>query len=140
MLVTFVTGSIHCFSVFLVPFEARLNLPRADISLFYSFALIFLTISVLFGYLIYDRIKPAKMLFVSCVTAGLGLIVSAFANTWWSVFIGYSIGIGNLCHDIGSSGVFCASFRSTSTNLRVQNAMSSRSGSLAWLSSLRMMC
>lgn len=94
MLVTFVTGSIHCFSVFLVPFEELLNRPRADISLFYSFALIFLTVSVLFGHHVYHRIKPATMITLSCVGAGAGLILSAFSTRWWLGFLGYSVLFG----------------------------------------------
>ena len=94
MLVTLVTGSIHCFSVFLVPLESLLGLPRAQISLFYSLALIFLTLSVLFGYLVYERVKPATMIFLSCTTAGAGLALSAFSTTWWTVFFGYSFLFG----------------------------------------------
>jgi OFA family oxalate/formate antiporter-like MFS transporter len=94
MLVTFVTGSIHCFSVFLVPFEELLNRPRADISLFYSFALIFLTVSVLFGHHVYHRIKPATMITLSCAGAGAGLILSGFSTSWWLGFLGYSVLFG----------------------------------------------
>ena len=94
MLVTFVTGSIHCFSVFLTPFEVLLELPRANISLFYSFALVFLTVSVLFGYQIYDRAKPATLIVLACTSAGMGLVISAQASNWWSVFVGYSVLFG----------------------------------------------
>ena len=97
MLVTFVTGSIHAFSVFLVPLETLLQAPRAKVSLIYSFALIFLTISVLFGYLIYGRVRPATMIFLACLGAGIGLIISAQAINWWTLFFGYSVlfGIAN---------------------------------------------
>ena len=94
MLVTFVTGSIHCFSVFLSPFEGLLKMPRASISLFYSFALVFLTVSVLFGYQIYDRMKPATLIILACTCAGMGLVISAQASNWWSVFLGYSVLFG----------------------------------------------
>ena len=94
MLVTFVTGSIHCFSVFLVPFETRLALPRAQVSLFYSLALIFLTVAVLFGYLVYERVKPATLIFLACAVAGAGLALSVFATNWWGVFFGYSVLFG----------------------------------------------
>jgi hypothetical protein len=50
MLVTFVLGSVHAFSVFIVPLETRLQLPRSEISLIYSFALVALTLAVLLGY------------------------------------------------------------------------------------------
>lgn len=97
MLVTFVTGSIHSFSVFLVPFETLLQSSRAQVSLFYSFALVFLTISVLFGYRIYSLLRPPMMVACACGLAGLGLLLSATATTWFSVFIGYSVlfGIAN---------------------------------------------
>jgi MFS family permease len=94
MLVTFVTGSIHAFSVFLVPLESLLQLPRAQISLFYSFALVFLTGSVLFGYLIYPRIKPSAMVFLACSGAGIGLLLSAYGSTWLQIFFGYSVLFG----------------------------------------------
>ncbi len=94
MLVTFVTGSIHAFSVFLVPLETLLQAPRAKISLIYSFALIFLTVSVLFGYLVYGRIRPEIMIILACLGAGTGLIVSAQATNWWTLFWGYSLLFG----------------------------------------------
>lgn len=94
MLVTFVTGSIHAFSVFLIPLESLLQLPRAEISLFYSFALIFLTVSVLFGYRIYALVSPAIMIMIACTLTGVGLIVSAYGTTWWSIFFGYSVLFG----------------------------------------------
>ena len=53
MLVTFVLGSVHAFSVLLAPLEAKLGLPRAQISLVYSFALVAITLSVTVGYRIY---------------------------------------------------------------------------------------
>jgi len=59
MLVTFVLGSVHAFSVFIVPLEGLLHLPRSEISLIYSFALVSITISVLLGYRIYS-------LFMTC--------------------------------------------------------------------------
>ena len=94
MLVTFVTGSIHCFSVFLSPFEALLGMTRANISLFYSFALVFLTLSVLFGYKLYDKAKPPTLISLACLCAGIGLVLSAQATSWWSVFLGYSVLFG----------------------------------------------
>ncbi len=50
MLVTFVLGSVHAFSVFLVPLETLLQQTRSEISLIYSFAL---TLAVLLGYRAY---------------------------------------------------------------------------------------
>ena len=71
MLVTFVTGSIHAFSVLLAPLETLLALPRAEVSLFYSLALVFLTGSVLFGYLVYPRFSPPSFASLACTMAGV---------------------------------------------------------------------
>ena len=40
MLVTFVLGSVHAFSVLIVPLEQALGATRAEVSLIYSFALL----------------------------------------------------------------------------------------------------
>ena len=58
MLVTFVLGSVHAFSVFLAPLESQLGLPRSQISLIYSFALVAITLSVTLGYRIYSLLSP----------------------------------------------------------------------------------
>ena len=65
MLVTFVLGSVHAFSVFIAPLEALLRLPRAEISLIYSLALVALTVSVLVGYRIYHRLAPASLVLLT---------------------------------------------------------------------------
>jgi hypothetical protein len=56
-----VLGYIHAFPVFLIPFEILLKTGRAKISVIYSGALIFLTISVLFGYRIYSKLTPSTL-------------------------------------------------------------------------------
>ena len=94
MLVTFVTGSIHSFSVLLVPIEGHLQLDRGLVSLVYSIALIFLTVSVLFGYKIYSTLKPGIMVAVVCSLAAIGLIISASAKDWWILSLGYSVIFG----------------------------------------------
>ena len=94
MLITLVLGSVHSFSVFLVPLEQLLNRSRADVSLIYSFALIALTFSVLVGYRIYSLLPPAKMLVSTCCVASLGLIGSAYSESWWLLFISYSLLFG----------------------------------------------
>lgn len=91
MLVTLVGGSIHAFSVYLVPLEQILELPRAHISLFYSLALVFLTIAVLFGYKVFDFASPATMIVGASFFAGAGLVLASFGETWTMIFIGYSL-------------------------------------------------
>ncbi len=95
MLVTLVTGSIHGFSVFLIPLENLLQLPRAKVSLLYSFCLMFLTLTVLLGYRIYNLAKPAYIIIAACAVAGAGLLISARSTSWWSLFLGYSVLFGS---------------------------------------------
>jgi len=94
MLVTFVLGSVHAFSVFIVPLEDLLAIPRSEVSLIYSFALVFITLSVLFGYLIYARLRAWKLIMLVCLLAATGLMLAANATDWWLLFVGYSVLFG----------------------------------------------
>jgi OFA family oxalate/formate antiporter-like MFS transporter len=97
MLVTFVLGSVHAFSVFIVPLENLLQLPRSEISLIYSLTLVSITISVLFGYRIYSLVAAWLLVFLTCLLAAGGLLIAAIAKDWWLLFFGYSLifGISN---------------------------------------------
>jgi OFA family oxalate/formate antiporter-like MFS transporter len=94
MLVTFTLGSVHAFSVFVVPLESTLGLARSDVSLIYSFALIFITVSVLFGYRVYSLITAWQLVGMACIIAAAGLMLAANAKGWWGLFIGYSLLFG----------------------------------------------
>jgi OFA family oxalate/formate antiporter-like MFS transporter len=94
MLVTFVLGSVHAFSVFIVSFEALLGLPRSDISLIYSLALVAITLSVLLGYRFYSLLPAWWLVFITCSIAAAGLLLAANSVTWWMLFAGYSLAFG----------------------------------------------
>ncbi len=94
MLVTFVLGSVHAFSVFIVPLEGLMSLPRSEVSLIYSFALVAITLSVLFGYLIYARLPAWLLVLFTCLLAVTGLLLAARAQNWWPLFLGYSLLFG----------------------------------------------
>ena len=100
MLVTLIGGSIHAFSVYLIPLEQILELPRAQVSLFYSLALVCLTLSVLFGYKIYDFFSPATMIVGASLCAGGGLTLASMGESWTTIFIGYSL-ISGTANGIG---------------------------------------
>jgi len=100
MLVTLIGGSIHAFSVYLLPLEQLLDLPRAQVSLFYSLALVFLTLSVLLGYKIYDFFSPATMIVGASICAGGGLTLASMGESWTTIFIGYSL-ISGTANGIG---------------------------------------
>ena len=94
MLVTFVLGSVHAFSVFIVPLEKLLGLPRSEISLIYSLALVAITLAVLFGYRVYRLLPAWWIVFVTCIVAAAGLILASAANNWWLLCVGYSLAFG----------------------------------------------
>ena len=100
MLVTFVLGSVHAWSVFLVPLEQNLDLPRSQISLIYSWALVAITVSVLLGYRIYARWPAWILIALTCVVAATGLYLAAQARGWWQLFFGYSLMFG-LANGVG---------------------------------------
>lgn len=94
MLVTFVLGSIHAFSIFIHSLETLLGESRGNISLVYSMALVCLTLFVLFGYRFYRLSSPASIVIASCGGAAIGMLITALAQQLWQVFVGYSLIFG----------------------------------------------
>jgi OFA family oxalate/formate antiporter-like MFS transporter len=94
MLVTFVLGSVHAFSVFIVPLESLLGLARSDISLIYSLALVAITLAVTIGYRVYALLPAWWLVFVTCLVAASGLLLAAGASNWWTLVVGYSLAFG----------------------------------------------
>jgi OFA family oxalate/formate antiporter-like MFS transporter len=94
MLVTFALGSVHAFSVFILPLESLLGLARSQISLVYSLALVAITLAVTVGYRIYGLLPAWWLVFVTCTIAASGLLLAAGASSWWTLVAGYSIAFG----------------------------------------------
>ena len=93
-LVTLVLGSVHAFSVLLVPLETLLDLPRSQVSLVYSLALVAITLSVTLGYRVYPCLTPARLILLTGLAAAAGLWLAAGAGGWWGLMLGYSLGFG----------------------------------------------
>lgn len=87
-------GSIHAFSVFVVPLEQSLGASRGAISLIYSLALVFLTVAVLLGHRLYDCIAPPFLAAGAALAAGLGLLLAAFGSSLWAFYLGYGLLFG----------------------------------------------
>ena len=100
MLVTFVLGSVHAFSVLLEPLETGLLLPRGKISLLYSIALVAITLAVTAGYRLYTLVAPAWLVLCTGLVAAAGLWFAAGASAWWQLVLGYSLAFG-LANGIG---------------------------------------
>jgi OFA family oxalate/formate antiporter-like MFS transporter len=92
--VSAVLGSIHAFSVFLHPLENQFSASRSSVSLTYSFALVMLTIAVLFGPKIYARTSGANIMLVACFMAAIGTIIAGMSSSLWGVWLGYSLIFG----------------------------------------------
>ena len=91
---TLVLGSVHAFSVFLEPFEARFEASRASVSLTYSFALVALTLGVLVGHRLYAKASAAMLVSSICLAAAAGAAITAFAPSLPVAWLGYSLLFG----------------------------------------------
>ncbi len=89
-----VLGTIHAFSVFIPQWENLPQSDRAGTSLIYSLALISLTISVLFGYRIYNRIAAPAMFIAVGLIASLGLALSAKSSSLVTLYLTYGLIFG----------------------------------------------
>ena len=96
-MVSMALGSIHAFSVFLAPLEIAFGTSRATVSLIYSFGLVFLTATVLFGPTVYSRLQPATIYIWVAFLGAIGAGVASIADGYWLVWVGYSLifGIAN---------------------------------------------
>ncbi|MBT3436023.1 MAG: MFS transporter [Oceanospirillaceae bacterium] len=93
-MVSTVLGSIHAFSILLVPLETLFVATRSAVSLTYSFALVSLSIAVLLGHLFYGRGSPATFLMATCSLAAVGAVVAGMASSLWVVWFGYGVLFG----------------------------------------------
>ena len=89
-----VLGTIHAFSVFIPQWEGLPGADRASVSLIYSVALVSLTIAVLFGYRIYQRLSPVAMFLLAGTLAALGLWLSAVGSSLIALYVTYGVVFG----------------------------------------------
>ncbi|MEM9212332.1 MAG: MFS transporter [Pseudomonadota bacterium] len=87
-------GSIHAFSVFVVPLEEKFGVSRSDVSLTFSLSLMSLTLAVLIGHRIYGKLPAPWLIAGASALAAVGLCVAALANSLPVLWIGYSLGFG----------------------------------------------
>lgn len=87
-------GTVHGFSVFLAPLEARLSLGRGLISLTYSLALVAITASVLLGPRLYGQATPRVIASIAGLAAALGVLIAGYAPSIALLWLGYSVIFG----------------------------------------------
>ena len=93
-LLCLVLGSVHAFSVFLVPLETAHAVSRGTVSLIYSLALVALTASVLIGPRYFHRFSASSILLASGLVAAAGALVAAAAPSLAIIGLGYSLLFG----------------------------------------------
>lgn len=93
-LLALVLGSIHAFSVLVVPLEIRFQAPRAQVSATYSIALGTLTIAVLLGHRVFARFSASRFVLIIGSIGALGAGVAATAPSLPVFWLGYSLLFG----------------------------------------------
>ena len=89
-----VLGSVHAFSVFLAPLEARFGASRGAVSLTYSLALAALTLAVLSGHRVFPLLRPGRLVIAIGAVAVAGAVLAAFAPSLAALWLGYSLLFG----------------------------------------------
>ena len=93
-LVTLALGSIHAFSVFLLPLEEHYGIDRSRASFVYSLGLLSLTAAVLLGHRLYTAIAAAPLVAFACVGAAVGLGTAGVSGTLTGLYVGYGLVFG----------------------------------------------
>ncbi|WP_423910156.1 MFS transporter [Candidatus Spongiihabitans sp.] len=94
MLLACALGSIHAFSVLLVPLETTFDIPRSQASLVYSLALVTLAACVLLGPRFYPRWSAAVFVMGVGLIASVGCLLAGTASSMVVVYLGYSLLFG----------------------------------------------
>ena len=94
LLLSFIMGSIHAFSLLLEPIETKFFVSRSFSSFTYSLALTSITAAVYFGSHIYKRFSPSIIVLIVMAFSTFGTLISAFSTSIYFVWIGYGIFFG----------------------------------------------
>ena len=94
LLLSFIMGSIHAFSLLLEPIETKFFVSRSFSSFTYSLALTSITAAVYFGSHIYKRFSPSIIVLIVMAFSTFGTLISAYSTSIYCVWIGYGIFFG----------------------------------------------
>jgi OFA family oxalate/formate antiporter-like MFS transporter len=87
-------GTIYAFSVFLKPMEALLAISRVQMSVVFALATITLTLGMNLAPRLYRRLPPALLVAASCVGSATGLVLTANAQGFAGLLVGYGLMFG----------------------------------------------
>ena len=94
MLLSFVLGSVHSFSVLLPALEETFSASRTSASLTYSLALVALATAVFLGHRLYSKVSPGKFVAGVGVMAAIGCVLAGLSESLPMVWLGYSLLFG----------------------------------------------
>ena len=94
MILMLVLGSVHAFSVFLLPIENTFTVSRTSSSFTYSLTLVVLTVFVLFGHHVFKHLNPVQLVLMVGAVSSLGALLAGFADHLVLVWIGYGVLFG----------------------------------------------
>ena len=94
MLLSGSLGTIHAWSLFVIPLEADLGVGRGAMSTVYSVALASLTVVVLVGHPLFRHLPGAVITTISALGAAGGLLLAAEMSSLAGLVLGYGIVFG----------------------------------------------
>ena len=89
-----VLGSVHAFSVFLLPLEQQFAASRTAVGFTYSLALMVLTLAVLTGPPLFSRWRPAMFMGGVCLLGAVGAVLAGLATGLPGLWLGYGVVFG----------------------------------------------
>ena len=94
-------GTVYAFSVFLRPLEAELGLTRAALSFVFGTAVLFFTVGMNIGPLLYRAAPPVVLLAGCAAIAATGMALAAAASGLVELALGYGVMFG-----LGGGGAY----------------------------------
>ena len=94
LIVSFLFGMLHIFSIYVVPLETAFGAGRAAVSFSYSLAIVCLALMVMWGHRLYGRVRPAVFFCIALGLGAVGLVMASFGTGLWGVWLGYGLVFG----------------------------------------------
>ena len=115
--VMFIECILYIYGVFLKPLIEEFGWLRGSVSSIHAVMMATYTVTVIPIGRIYDKYGPGKLMSVSCILIGLGLILSSIVSSIWQLYFTFSVMLG-----FGFSPIYLSSMST------VMRRLTSRSG------------
>lgn len=98
----FSLGAFYAWSVFIEPLQGTLNASRTEVSAVFSIATVFFTLGMIFGSLLFRRIRAAVVAGGCLLVGAAGLALAAGGGSLPMVYLGYGV-IFSMANAVGYS-------------------------------------